>query len=148
MDFTVDSYTSKMIKAITIISVLMMVIGAAFFRSSLAIGFVIGVAMSMGLNIVKALWLRHSVSRAVNMEQAAGTAYIAVMHVLRFVATGLVLVAAHFLPFTDMFGAAVGLLSMPFANYAVNFLGRRGAASEPTAKTNDDDNTDSLENKE
>ena len=127
MDYTVDSYVSKMIVAMTVIAVIMMVAGAVIFRSAFAVRFAVGVGMSLGLNIGKVIWLRRSVTRAVNMEQSAGTAYISVQYVLRFMATGLVLVAAHFLPVADMFGAAIGLLSMPFANYVVHFIGKRNS---------------------
>jgi len=108
----------------------MMVGGAAFFRSSLAIGFALGIGMSMALNLVKIKWLKHCVNRAVNMEAARAAAYISVNYILRYALTGLVLVAAYFLPIVDMFGAAIGLLSMPFANYVVHFIKRRGGTSE------------------
>ena len=124
MDYTVDSFVAKMIKAIACIAILMMAAGAVFFRSYHAIGFALGVGMSLILNIGKVVWLKHCVNRATNMEPGAAGAYISINYLMRFVLTGLVLVAAHFLPVVDMFGAAVGLLSMPFANYAVHFLNR------------------------
>jgi len=133
MDYTVDSFVSKMMKAVICISVLMIISGAAFFRSSLAVGFALGIGISMALNLVKILWLKRCVNRAVNMETAAAGAYISINYVLRYVLTGLVLVAAHFLPVVDMFGAAIGLLSMPFANYAVHFLNRNNKPDDTQA---------------
>jgi len=138
MDYTVDGFVSKMIKAIIGISVLMIIGGVAFFRSSLAIGFALGIIMSLALNITKVLWLRYSVNRAVNMESGTVGAYISIHYVLRYVLTGLVLVAAHFLPVVDMFGAVLGLLAMPFANYVVHFLNRKNKVQTP----------DEIENKE
>ena len=130
MDYTVDSFVSKMIRAVICISVLMMVGGAVAFRSSFAVAFALGVAMTMILNVVKIIWLRYCVTRAVNMESTGGTAFIGIHYILRFILTGFVLVAAHFIPFVDMFGAVVGLLSLPFANYVVHFFTGRGGTSD------------------
>ena len=138
MDYTVDSFVSKMIKAVICISILMMAGGAAFFRSSFAIGFGLGVGMSMALNIVKILWLKRCVNRAVGMETASAGAYISINYILRYVLTGLVLVAAHFLPIVDMFGAAIGLLSMPFANYVVHFFNRRNKPDDAQTPEDND----------
>jgi len=130
MDYTVDGYVSKMMKAMVCISVLMMAGGAAFFRSHFAIGFALGVAMSMALNLVKIEWLKRCVNRAAKMDTAKAGAFISANYIMRYVLTGLVLVAAHFLPVVDMFGAAIGLLSLPFANYVVNFASRRNRPDE------------------
>ena len=124
MDYTVDSFVNKMLKAIICIAFLMMVSGAVLFRSYYAIGFALGVGMSLALNVGKVLWLKYAVNRATVMEPGAAGAYISIHYVLRYILTGLVLVAAHFLPVVSMFGAAIGLLSMPFANYAVHFINR------------------------
>jgi len=138
MDYTVDSFVGKMIKAVICISIVMMASGALFFRSSYAIGFTIGVGMSMVLNLIKIKWLEHCVKRATTMEQGSATAYISINYLLRYVLTGAVLAAAHFLPFADMFGAAIGLLAMPFSNYVVHFFKRRGE-SGCTAQASDED---------
>lgn len=130
MDYTVDSFVRKMVRAVICISVLMMVGGVVAFRSSFAVAFALGVGMTMILNVVKIIWLRYCVTRAVSMASGSGTAFIGIHYILRFVLTGLVLVAAHFIPFTDMFGAVVGLLSLPFANYVVHFFTRRGGPSD------------------
>jgi len=130
MDYTVDSFVSKMMKAVIFISILMIAGGIAFFRSYLAIGFALGVGMSMVLNLVKIKWLKYCVTRAVSMESARGGAFISIHYILRFILTGLVLTAAHFLPVVDMFGAAVGLLSMPFANYVVHFFNRNNSTDD------------------
>ena len=133
MDYTVDSFVSKMIKAIIFIAILMMAGGIAFFRSYYAIGFALGVGMSLALNIGKVMWLKYCVNRATTMEPGAAGAYISIHYVLRYILTGLVLVAAHFLPVVSMFGAVVGLLSMPFANYVVHFVKKRGGQVEEVA---------------
>jgi len=130
MDYTVDSFVSKMMKAVVCISILMMAGGAAFFRSSFAIGFALGIAMSLALNLVKIQWLKYCVNRAVTMETAKAGAFISANYILRYALTGLVLAAAHFLPVVDMFGTAVGLLAMPFSNYAVHFINRRSKPVE------------------
>ena len=130
MDYTVDSFVSKMVKAIFCIAVLMIAAGAAFFRSYYAVGFGLGVGMSLALNISKITWLKYCVNRAANMAPGAAGAYISIHYILRYILTGLVLAAAHFLPVVSMFGAAIGLLSMPFGNYAVHFLNRNNAPTE------------------
>ena len=124
MDYTADSFIKKLIKAVILVSILMMVGSIAFFRSFYAIGFVLGIGISLGLNIIKILWLRHSANRAVNMTPGAGGAFIAIQYLLRFGLTGLVLAATHFLPVVDMFGAILGILAMPFANHAISFFNR------------------------
>ncbi|MCL2405680.1 MAG: ATP synthase subunit I [Defluviitaleaceae bacterium] len=129
MDYTVDSFVRKMLIAVVIISILMMAGGAVFFRSSFAVGFALGIGISMVLNLVKIVWLKHCVTRATSMESAKGGAYVSIHYILRFILTGLVITATHFLPVVDMFGAAIGLLSMPFANYVVHFFGRRNVVN-------------------
>jgi len=133
MDYTVDSYVSRMMKAVIFISVLMMAGGAAFFRSSFAVGFALGIGISMVLNLVKIKSLQFCVNRAVRMDTARAGAFISASYILRYVLTGLVIVAAHFLPVVDMFGAAIGLLSLPFANYVVHFINRRNKPGEAQA---------------
>jgi len=139
MDYTVDSFVNKMFKAVIGISVIMMVAGIAIFRSYFGIQFAIGVGVAMVLNLVKIKWLKYCVTQAVSMETARGGAFIGIHYILRFVLTGLVLAATHFLPFVDMFGAVVGLLAMPFANYAVHFfsISRNKTATDEETPKND-----------
>ena len=131
MDYTVDGFVNKMIKAIIGISVLMMIGGIAFFRSSLAVGFVLGICIALALNIVKIIWLRYCVNRAVSMEASRAGAYISLNYILRYALTGAVLAASHFLPGVDMFGAVLGLLAIPFANYVVHFINRNNKVPVP-----------------
>jgi len=136
MEYTVDSFISKMIKAIVCIAVLMMAGGVAFFRSNYAIDFGLGVGMSLVLNVGKVVWLKHCVNRSTTMQPGAAGAYISIHYILRYILTGLVLAAAHFLPMVSMFGAAVGLLSMPFANYVVHFFNRKSVQVDETFSDN------------
>jgi len=101
---------------------LMMAASVFFIRSFSAIGFVLGICIALALNIVKVLWLRHSVTRATNEDQPLTSAYIGFQSLLRFAVTGLVIAAVHFLPFVDILGAIVGLLALPFANHVVHFF--------------------------
>ena len=129
MDYTVDSFVRNMIKSVIIISILMMAGGAVFFRSYFAVGFALGIGMTMVLNVVKIKWLAYCVTQATSMETNRGGAFVSIHYLLRFALTGLVVTAAHFLPVVDMFGAVIGLLALPFSNYVVHFFKRGGASA-------------------
>ena len=122
MDVSLDKYAGKMIIIILCVSALMMAGGAIFMRSFYSVGFALGVGVAAGLNIVKVILLKFTVKRVINMESAMASSFTGSMYMARFLLTGLVLVAAHFLPVVDLFGAAIGMLSLPIASYAIKFF--------------------------
>ena len=122
---TVDKYAGKMIVVVIIASAIIIIVGAVFLQPSYILGFSLGVALAALLNIAKILSLAFTVRRATNMEPSLASSFTSAMYLLRFLLTGAVLVLAHFLPVVDLFGAAVGLLTMPVATYSINFFIRR-----------------------
>ncbi|MCL2699168.1 MAG: hypothetical protein FWE68_02560, partial [Defluviitaleaceae bacterium] len=97
--------------------------GAVYYRSFEAVPFAIGTALGIGLNIVKVIMLGNAVDSAVKMTdgKAAGN-YIRTQYFLRFVLTGAVLVFAAVVPFVSLWGAAAGVLTMPFAVMSMKWL--------------------------
>lgn len=121
MDFDLTRYANKMIMVIICASLVMILGGIVFLRSWLAVEFGLGVVLACGLNIVKVILLKYTVTKAASM-QAGGMGYTGGMYMVRFLLTGLVLVAAHFIPFVELLGAVFGLLAMPIASYALRFF--------------------------
>ncbi|MCL2362182.1 MAG: hypothetical protein FWC73_10265 [Defluviitaleaceae bacterium] len=140
MESTLSKYANKMIIVIVCASLLMVVGGAVFLRSFLAVEFGFGILLACGLNIVKVLLLKRAVDKATTMEHGI-SAYTGGMYMLRFLLTGVVLVAAYFLsgdePLMVFFGAALGLLAMPIASYALRFFIKdEGKVSVPVNDAN------------
>ena len=121
MESILAGYAKKMILVIIITSIVMIIGGGAFLRWPYGLEFALGVVLACGLNIVKVLLLKHAVDRASAMESGV-SGYTGLMYMLRFTLTGLVLVATHFIPFIELLGAALGLLAMPIASYALKFF--------------------------
>ena len=121
MESSLSKYASKMIIVIICASILMIIGGAVFLRSILAVDFGLGVIMACGLNIAKVLMLKHAVNRVTTMEHGV-SGYTGGMYLLRFLLTGAVLVAAHYIPFVELLGAVLGLLAMPVASYTLRFF--------------------------
>jgi len=121
MESNLTGYANKMIIVIICVSMLLIIGGIIFLRSPLAVEFALGVAMACGLNIVKVKLLKHAVERATTRGVGAA-GYTMGMYLIRFVLTGLVLVASHYIPFVGMPGALIGLISMPIASYSLRFF--------------------------
>ena len=139
MDTSIAKYASKMIIVIVCASAVMMAAGFIFLRPYYAVGFALGVGVVCILNIVKVYMLRFTVGRVVGMETSAASGFTGVMYLARFLLTGLVLVGAHFLPRVDLFGAAIGLLAMPIASYAINFFVKRDEKNRAAAIAEDEE---------
>jgi multisubunit Na+/H+ antiporter MnhG subunit len=125
------TYTKRMTVVIGIASLLVVLGGVAFYRSVDAIIFALGVVITAALNIVKTNWLRHSVSKASDMDPAFAPNYVRGQGMLRMLFTLVVLVGAAFLSLLDvfgfplLFGAVFGLLTMPVAAYSMAFFVRK-----------------------
>ena len=85
--------------------------------------FTIGVCLSSVLNIFKVYLLERNVKRILNMDDAgAGKSYISIQYLARYVLTGAVLVAAALIPFINIWGAIIGVLTMQVAVIAIRFM--------------------------
>jgi len=125
MEQSMEQYAVKTIFAIICVALLMIVGGVVFFRSFYSVAFALGVVMTSILNVGKVLWLKHTVKRASTMQSSLVGGYTGAFYLARFIATGLVLVLAFYLPHVDLFGAAIGLLTLPIAGYAIGFTSKR-----------------------
>jgi len=122
MEFSIDAVANKMILCIVGLSVLVALGGAAFFWYTQNIyesaPFAVGVAMAMGLNIIKVIWLKKTINRAVDIEvpKSAGLFFQA-QYFLRLVFTAAVLLASALLPdnIVNLVGAIIGTLTFPIA---------------------------------
>ena len=96
------------------------IIGSFYISTLHALPFILGVILTTCLNIVKVIWLERAVNATVNLEdQKAAARQIRLHYVLRLLLTLLVLLAAVFIPFIDLWGAVVGLFTFHPAKYAL-----------------------------
>jgi len=111
-----------MIKFMVIVALVMIAAGAVFFRSAEALPFALGVFLTTALNVLKAVWLEHTVNRVVEMEEGkAGSNLVRFQYLLRFILTGLVMVAAVYLPFIHLWGAVAGIFTFHIAAHLLRF---------------------------
>jgi predicted outer membrane lipoprotein len=111
-----------MIKFMVIVALVMIAAGAIFFRSTEAFPFALGVFLTTALNVLKAVWLEHTVNRVAEMEEGqAGSNLVRLQYLLRFLLTGLVMVAAVYLPFIHLWGAVAGIFTFPISAHLLRF---------------------------
>jgi len=83
-----------MIRMVVVAALVIIVIGAVFYRSLAAVPFALGVMVTSGLNIIKVRMLEQTVRRVVKMDdQEAGKNVVRLQYLLRYFITGVVLVA-------------------------------------------------------
>ena len=86
--------TGIMIKMVIVAALIIIVIGAVFYRSLAVIPFALGVFVSSGLNIFKLRMLERTVQKVIHMDdQEAGKNVVRLQYLLRYFLTGIVLVA-------------------------------------------------------
>ena len=119
-----------MMMVIVAVSVLIAISGIGFYlfndNVSGIIPFIIGVTMGSGVNIIKVIWLKKSVTRAITLEAYAATAHMKSQYFLRLMLTLFVLVAGGFLHqagHVNLIGLAIALIiSMPIASYSMQYF--------------------------
>jgi len=83
-----------MIKMVLIAALIIIAIGAVYYRSLAAIPFALGVLITSGLNILKLRMLERTVQKVIYMEdQEMGKNLVRLQYLLRYFLTGVVLVA-------------------------------------------------------
>ena len=134
-------YAKRMIAVIMITALLMMIAGIVlsfYFEAITPISFALGVAAAASLNTLKVLWLKKTVETAVSLNSELAGSYVRIQHSMRFLFTGVVLVAIVFIPFIDIVGALCGIMTMPVAAHTMQFFHRRdtikAAANQDTAE--------------
>ena len=109
----------RMILFIGVAALALIVVGAAIYRSIDALYFAIGVIASSSLNVGKVFLLERTVQKTLEMDDpASGKNYVRLQFLVRYVFTGLVLVAAGLIsnyvepPFINIWGALAGIFTL------------------------------------
>ena len=122
----ISETAKKMVCIIGVSSFVFILAGAVYYRSLSALPFALGVLLTSALNALKILLLERTVEKAVVMEEQGAANYVRLQYFLRFMLTGLVLIAAALLPFISLWGAVAGTFTLQIAAYAVKFFLRDG----------------------
>ncbi|MCL2426550.1 MAG: hypothetical protein FWD05_09470 [Oscillospiraceae bacterium] len=86
--------TRPMIKMVIVAAAIIIIIGIIFYRSFAALPFALGVIITSALNVMKIRMLEKTVLKVVNMnDQEAGKNTVRFQYLLRYLMTGIVLVA-------------------------------------------------------
>jgi hypothetical protein len=109
----------RIILFIGIVAIIIIVAGAAIYRSIEAIYFAFGVILTSSLNVLKILLLDRAVRKAIDSnEPKVGSNYIRVQQIIRYLLTGTVLLAAGLIsvyinpPFINIWGAVAGIFTL------------------------------------
>ena len=113
----------KMILVICVSALLVMLGGAIFYRSLEAFPFALGAFLTSALNVFKVFLLERNVQKILDMTDAsASKGFISVQYLIRYILTGIVLVAAALVPFINLWGAIIGVFTMQAATIAIRFM--------------------------
>jgi len=112
-----------MIFVLCILMAIIVVASAVYFRSFAFLPFAAGVLLVVALNIVKVIMLDRAVDKALTMTEGkdAGS-YMRFQYFLRLILTGAVLIFAAISPYIELWGAVVGVFTMPVAAYSMKLL--------------------------
>jgi len=131
MEFTVEAFANKMILCIVGLSVLVALGGGVFFQLhenfyvAEAVPFAVGVALAMGLNITKVVWLKATINKTVDMDTPkAAKLFYQGQYFLRLVLTAAVLLAAALAPdnIVNLLGVIIGILTFPLTMRLMHFF--------------------------
>ena len=131
MEFTIDAVASKMIFLIVCLSALIVVGGFIFFHVSTAfelneaVPFGVGVAMAMGLNITKVIWLKRTINWTVDMDTPkVAKLHYQMQYFLRLLFTAVVLLVAALAPdnIINLFGVIIGIFTFPITMRLLQFF--------------------------
>ena len=114
------SLTSKRMICVIGISALVIIVGgAAIYRSIEAIYFALGVILTSALNVFKVFLLDRTVKKTIDIEDPdAGKNYVRLQYLLRYFLTGAVLLGAGLVtnyvkpPFINIWGAVAGIFTL------------------------------------
>jgi hypothetical protein len=120
-----------MIKVICVLTLLVLAVGAVFYRSFAYPPFAFGAVLGAALNILKVIMLKHTVMKLSSIEVENARNYASIQSLLRFLLTGAVLVLSAVLPFLDIWGAATGIFIFQIAAYSMKrYTGREEEAKQ------------------
>jgi len=90
-----------------------------YYRSLAFIPFVLGACCGVGVNVVKIVWLEHTVQRGMTMSGTEAIRYVRTQMFLRHLLTAAVLLLSAFVPFIDLLGTAAGILTWQVATWGL-----------------------------
>ncbi|MCL2162995.1 MAG: ATP synthase subunit I [Oscillospiraceae bacterium] len=109
----VSTLVKKMSIIICVLALAIICGGAVFYRSLEAVPFAIGVMSTSALNILKAIMIERTTRKAIDLtEENEGKNYVRLQYIIRYLLTGLVLVAAALTPFISLWGAILGIFTL------------------------------------
>jgi len=109
----------RTLKSVGLLLAVFIAAGLLYHRSPAAIPFALGTLLGGALSVIKVIWLDRTVAKVSAMDAARAANYFNVRHFLRFVITGLVLLAAALIPFIDIWGAAAGVFTLQIALFLI-----------------------------
>ena len=133
MEYSIDTVASKVIQVIVVLSILIAVGGAVYFRTAEgALPFAAGVAMAMAVNITKVLLLKRANTYSLSKDPQSGRLHLQYTYFLRLILTAAVLLAAALIPdnIVNLFGAVFGIFTLHLSFYSMRYFFRHALADE------------------
>ena len=133
MEYSIDTVAGKVIQVIVVLSILIAVGGAVYFRTvEDAIPFAAGVAMAMAVNITKVLLLKKANASSLTKDPVSAKFHLQYTYFLRLILTAAVLVAAALIPdnIVNLFGAVFGIFTLHVSFYSMRYFFRHALADE------------------
>ena len=120
--------TKNLILFICVAAVAFFIVGGVIYRSIEALYFAIGVVLTSSLNIGRLCLLERTVQKTLDIEDVnSGKNYVRLQFLLRYVLTGVVLMAAGLIsvyvepPFINIWGAIAGIFTLHISIFLVKF---------------------------
>jgi len=110
-----SAIAERMILVVCVSLLVLIAASLAYFRSLEFLPFSLGALLGAATNVSKIIMLERAVDKAVGMETKRAENYLRIQYLLRYVITGVVLAASILVPFLNIWGAALGILTMPVA---------------------------------
>ena len=116
-------YTIMVLAAISIAVGAVLCLTLDFFSRDDAFPYALGVLLTSALNVLKVVLIEKQSQRVMGMDDPkTGKHYITFQYFIRYILTGLVLVAAALVPFIGLWGAIIGILTMQIAAFSIKFM--------------------------
>ena len=125
-----EALVRKTMMILGISAFILIIAGALYYRSFEALPFALGTALGIACNILKVQMLNRAVKKALIMEPKKAGNYIRIQYLIRYLITALALVFAALVPFINLFGTALGILSMQAASFITGIASDKIQAKE------------------
>ena len=114
--------SKRMILVICVSALIFILAGAVFYRSMAALPFALGVLLTSALNCVKAVMIERAVIKSAGMGGNAKN-FVGLQYGLRLLLTLAVLAVCVVSPHINVWGAAIGLLTLQISAISLKFFG-------------------------